>query len=76
MVNVTISLPDDIAAQAERLAADRGVTVRELATEAVEAYVGRPSGDRALGFIGIGTAADGFSAREAEEQLEANGFTA
>jgi hypothetical protein len=74
MVNVVISLPDEVAARAERLAADRGVSVGELASEVVEAYVGRPNGEPTLSFIGIGTAADGFSAREAEQQLEANGF--
>lgn len=74
MVKLTISIRDDVAAEAERLAADRGVTVDELAAEAVEAFVGRPNGHRDLGFIGIGTAAEGFSARTAEQRLEATGF--
>jgi metal-responsive CopG/Arc/MetJ family transcriptional regulator len=76
MVRVTISLPDDLAARAETLAAGRGVSVNELACEAVEAYVLRlpePT-RRTLSFIGLGTARSGFSARESEEQLEAHGF--
>ena len=76
MVNVTISLPDELASRAASRAADRGVTVDELASEAIEAYVGRsaePNG-RSLSFIGLGTSPNGFSARDAEEQLEAHGF--
>ena len=73
---MTISLPEEVASRVASLAADRGVSVDELASEAVEAYVGRrgESNGRSLGFIGIGTSTSGFSAREAEEQLEAYGF--
>jgi hypothetical protein len=76
MVNVTVSLPDDLASRAEAAAAERGVTVDELASEAIEAYVGNtPNGQkRSLSFIALGDGPDGFSAREAEERLEDEGF--
>jgi hypothetical protein len=35
MVNVTVSIPDDVASRVAAAAADRGVTVEELASEAL-----------------------------------------
>jgi predicted transcriptional regulator len=76
MVSVTVSLPDEIASRAAEVAADRGVTVEELASAALEAYLDRERASKAAGlsFVAIGDAANGFSARAAEEQLEAEGF--
>jgi len=75
MVNVTVSLPDDLASRAAAVAADRGVTVEELASEAVEAYLeSAPASVTGLSFVGLGDAANGFSARAAEERLELEGF--
>ena len=76
MVNVTVSLPDDIASRAAAAAADRGVTVEQLASEALEVYLDKepPSELAALSFVGLGDAANGFSARAAEARLEAEGF--
>ena len=78
MVEVTVSLPDDVASRAASVAADRGVTVDELASEALEAYlVDTPtSPSQTISFVGLGKASRGFSAREAEELLEAEGFGA
>jgi len=77
MVNVTVSLTDDVASRVAAAAADRGLTVEQLTSEALQAYLDHehaPSGtDRS--FIALGEAENGFSAREAEEQLEAEGFT-
>lgn len=75
MVDVTVSLPDDVAARAAAAAADRGVTVERLASEALQAYLDREqaSNGTELSFIGLGDAEIGFSAREAEEMLEAEG---
>jgi hypothetical protein len=76
MVNVTVSLPDDVASRVAAAAADRGVTVEELTSEALQAYLEQEqtsNGD--LSFIALGNAENGFSAREAEERLEAEGFT-
>jgi metal-responsive CopG/Arc/MetJ family transcriptional regulator len=77
MVNVTVSLPDDVASRVAAAAADRGVTVEELTSEALQAYLGREqaSNRNELSFIGLGEAENGYSAREAEERLEAEGFT-
>lgn len=76
MVNVTVSLPDDVASRAAAAAAGRGVTVEELASEALEAYLAHEpdGGTAALSFVGLGDAANGFSARAAEARLEAEGF--
>jgi predicted transcriptional regulator len=77
MVNVTVSLPDDVASRAAAAAADRGVTVEQLASEALEVFLGRePASESAasLSFVGLGDAANGFSARAAEARLEAEGF--
>ena len=77
MVNVTVSLPDDVASRVAAAAADRGVTVEELTSEALQAYLEHEQGSNGgdLSFIGFGNAENGFSAREAEERLEAEGFT-
>jgi hypothetical protein len=78
MVEVTVSLSDEVASRVASAAADRGVTVDELAAEALDAYLRgatAPSG-QSLSFIGLGLASNGFSAREAEELLEAEGFRA
>jgi predicted transcriptional regulator len=76
MVSVTVSLPDEIATRAAEIAADRGVTVEELASEALEAYLDRERASEAAGlsFLALGEATNGFSARAAEQQLEAEGF--
>lgn len=77
MVNVTVSLPDDVASRVAAAAADRGVTVEELTSEALQAYLEheQAANGTELSFIGLGDAENGFSAREAEERLEAEGFT-
>jgi len=56
---------------------DRGVTVEELTSEALQAYLEheQASNGTDLTFIGLGDAENGFSARGAEERLEAEGFT-
>ena len=76
MVHVTVSLPDNVTSRAAAAAADRGVTVEELTSEALQAYLDqRPAPNASnLSFIGLGDAENGFSAREAEQRLEAEGF--
>lgn len=70
MVNATVSLPDDVASRAAAAAADSGVTVDELASEALEAYLGSGSASegRVLGFVGLGKAATVSSAGGAEQR--------
>jgi predicted transcriptional regulator len=76
MVSVSVSLPDEVASRAAEVAANRGVTVEELATEALEAYLDRERASESAGlsFVALGDATNGFSARAAESQLEAEGF--
>jgi predicted transcriptional regulator len=76
MVSVTVSLPDEVASRAAEVAADRGVTMEELTSEALEAYLDRERVSEAAGlsFVALGDAANGFSVRAAEAQLEAEGF--
>ena len=76
MVTVTVSLPDEVASRAASAAAKRGVTVDELASDALEAYLeGTPAPVApALTFVGLGDASSGFSVREAEQRLEDEGF--
>ena len=76
MVTVTVTLPDEVASRAASVAADRGVTVDELASDALEAYLeGTPvPAAQALSFLGLGEASSGFSARDAEQHLEDEGF--
>ena len=78
MVNVTVSLPDDVASRAATVASARGVTVGELVSEALEAYLDSAAtlGEHVLSFVGLGDAEKGFSARRAEERIEAEGFEA
>ncbi len=62
---------------AERLAseaADRGTSAEDLAAEVLSLHTPKQQDHEQLGFINIGTARPGFSAREAEERLEAEGF--
>jgi hypothetical protein len=53
------------------------VTVEELTSAALQAYLepDQASNGAELSFIGLGDAENGYSARNAEERLEAEGFT-
>ena len=73
MVCVTVKLPDDVAKRAAAAAAELGVSVDEFASEAIEAFLGDRE-RRELGFVALGDAEPGYSARLAEERLEAEGF--
>ena len=68
----TIELPDDVAAALAVAAAERGVTVDELAAEALAERFGPRR--RVLSFAGVGSSTTGRSAAEAEELLEEGGF--
>ena len=77
MVNVTVSLPDAVASRVAAAAADRGVTVEELTSDALQAYLEHEQSSNGAdhSLIGLGDAENGFSAREAEERLDAERFT-
>ena len=68
----TIELPDDVAAALTAAAAERGVTVDELAAETISARFGPIR--RRLSFAAIGASTSGRSAAEAEQLLEEGHF--
>lgn len=73
MTDLHVQIPDDVAARVATEARDRGVTPDQVVADALRAHVpAQKSGS--LEFIGIGQAKPGFSARAAEERLEAEGF--
>jgi hypothetical protein len=78
VITVAVNLPDEVASRAESMAAERGVTIGELASEALAAYLGdAPTAENgSLSFIGAVEASPGFSARDVEERLEHEGFEA
>ncbi len=68
----TIELPDDVAAALATAAAERGMTVDELAAETISARLGPVR--RTLSFAALGASTPGRSAAEAEQLLEEGGF--
>ncbi|MGD8486445.1 MAG: CopG family transcriptional regulator [Chloroflexota bacterium] len=71
MHRTTISLPDEVAAGLQREAGRRRVPVSQVAREAIEAYLGRPGGERRqLRFAGIGHSGHHDTAASFEEVLE------
>jgi len=68
----TIELPDDVAAALAAAAAERGLTVDQLATEALTAQFGPQR--RVLSFVAAGASTSGRSAAEAEQMLDEGGF--
>ena len=70
----TIELPDDVAAALTAAAAERGVSVDELAAETISARFGPKR--RTLSFVGAGRSGSGRGGAEAEQLLEEGGFLA
>jgi hypothetical protein len=64
MTDLHVRIPDDVAARVATEAHNRGVTPDEVVAEALRVHVAATSDD-SLGFIGIGRAKPGFSARAA-----------
>lgn len=70
MTRTTISLPENLAAALSREARRRGVSVSQVAREAIEHRLGVASGGkRKLPFVGIARGVDRTTARDAEEIL-------
>jgi len=73
MTELHVQVPDDVAERLAGEAGRRGVTPDEVVTEALRVHM--PAEPTAtFGFIGVGQAKPGFSARAAEERMEAEGF--
>jgi predicted transcriptional regulator len=72
MRRTTISLPDDLAAALEREAARRRVSVSHVAREAIEARLGRRTGERRrLPFASLGRSGYTTTSQDVEELLQA-----
>jgi metal-responsive CopG/Arc/MetJ family transcriptional regulator len=70
MKRITISVPEDLMAALHREARRRGVTLSQVAREAIEAHLSRGSGARRkLSFAGVARGSDRTTARDAEEIL-------
>lgn len=67
-----IELPDDVAAALAAAAADRGLSVDELAAETIAARFGPKR--RTLSFVGAGRSGKSRGGAEAEQLLEEGGF--
>ena len=73
VTEMRVEIPDDLAAKVLTEARERGVSTEKVVLDALREHVpSEPSGS--LAFIGIGRAKSGFSARAAEERMEAEGF--
>ncbi|MGD0595739.1 MAG: hypothetical protein ABSB54_18875 [Acidimicrobiales bacterium] len=73
MTELRVVISDDIAKRLELEAAGRGTSPEDVAAEILRLHAPTESSAK-LGFIAIGRARPGFSARAAEERLEAEGF--
>lgn len=74
-MSMTVNVPDDVARRLEAAAAERGVTVEELAAEVLTDNVPDVSGvprRRHLSFAGIGASKHGISHQV--DELLADGF--
>ena len=68
----TIELPDGVAAALAAAAAERGMSVDELAAETISARFGPKR--RTLSFVAAGRSRRSRGAAEAEQLLEEGGF--
>jgi len=68
----TIELPDDVAAALTAAAAERGMSVDELAAETISARFGPKR--RTLSFVAAGRSGSTRGGAEAEQLLEEGGF--
>ena len=74
VTELRVVVPDEIAARLASEATERGTSVEDVAAEVISLHAPTERGADRFGFIGIGQARPGFSARKAEERLEAEGF--
>lgn len=68
----TIELPEDVAAALAAAAANRGLSIDELAAETISARFGPKR--RRLSFVAAGQSGKSRGGAEAEELLEEGGF--
>jgi plasmid stability protein len=73
MTDLHVHIPDEVAQRLATEAAQRGTSTEDVAAEVLTLHAPARTGD-GLGFIALAHAKPGFSARAAEELLEAEGF--
>jgi hypothetical protein len=73
VTDLHVQIPEDLALRLTDEARERGITPDEVVAEALRVHVPTKA-TGGLEFIGIGRARPGFSARAAEERMEAEGF--
>jgi plasmid stability protein len=75
MTELRVTVPDEIAERLASEAADRGTSAEDVAAEVLRLHVpSHRQGTGRFGFLAIGQAKPGFSVKDAEERLEAEGF--
>ena len=72
MSDLHVHISQDLAERLALEAHQRGIALDQLVSEAIQTHL--PPAGAGLGFVGIGQAKPGFSARVAEEQMEAEGL--
>ena len=73
MTDPHVQVTDEVAQRLATEAAHRGTSTEDLAAEVLTLHALNKTGD-GLGFISLARAKPGFSARAAEELLEAEGI--
>jgi hypothetical protein len=73
VIELRVMAPDEIAERLSSEATEQGTSVEDVAAEVLRLHVSSARGD-GLGFIALAKSKPGFSARRAEEKLEADGF--
>jgi len=73
VTELRVTVPDEIAERLASEANDQGTSVEHVAAEVLRLHVSTVRGE-GLDFIALARSKHGFSARRAEEQLEAEGF--
>jgi plasmid stability protein len=73
VTELRVTVPDEIAERLASEATEQGTSVEDVAAEVLRLHVSTARGD-GLDFIALARSKPGFSARRAEEQLEAEGF--
>jgi mannitol/fructose-specific phosphotransferase system IIA component (Ntr-type) len=73
MADLHVHIPDEVAHRLATEAAQRGTSTEYVAAEVLTLHAPNKTGE-GLGFIALAHAKPGFSARAAEELLEAEGF--
>jgi hypothetical protein len=74
VTELRVTVPDETAERLASEAASRGTSAEDVAAEVLRLHAPLRQGTSRFGFIGIGQARPGFSTRQAEEKMEAEGF--